>query len=409
MATFQSEYEDTTNIIDGVVTSQLSSVLDWKNIPGELSKVSSSAAGYVWGFKSDNTVWYCQLPCSGTWKPVDLSQYSVSQVLDITTDNSNVYILIIGNSFVTYLLVGSASNTSAFTQISVAFDAKEIFSTHSFIWGQDSSNTKMRCAKPCTMANWVPNPDKTVKITSSSDTSLYGIDNSGNAMRSDETLQSGWTPISSLNGIQVQEVIGDVDTVALYGIDKNSTLFKLENGSLIPQEKQGYTPTSVTVDPINQQMWMTTATTGQLGNVFTRVENTDYSTIMNAITPLDKQRDEIVKDVTKEFNTQTQVMTVNKQVNDVIKYFKDMFHIDRNTGKKGKDQAGHLEEQIYETQKQLDYINSTQPVFQYVIALLLVITILYMLASLLGAVVHILALVLLLAGLYYISNFSGGN
>jgi hypothetical protein len=61
-------------------------------------------------------------------------------------------------------------------------------------------------------------------------------------------------------------------------------------------------------------MWMTSDTPGQYGNIFTKLENPDYSTITNTIQPLDKKRDEIVSDVTKEYNTQTQTMTVNKQV-----------------------------------------------------------------------------------------------
>lgn len=409
MATFQSEYENTTNTIDTVVSSQLSSVLDWQNIPGGLTKVSSSAAGYAWGFNSNNEVYYCQLPCSGNWQSVDLSTFSLTQVLDITTDNTNVYILALDQRSATYILTAVASNTGTFTPVKVGFDAKEIFSTHSFIWGQDSSNVKMRCAKPLTMSNWISIPDTSVKITSSSDTSLYGIDATGNAMKTDETLQTGWSPISDLAGIQVRDVIGDVDKSALYGVDTKSTLFKLQNGSMIPQSTQGYAPMNLTIDPTNQQMWMTSTTQGQAGNIFTRLENPDYSTILNTIAPLDKQRDQIVKDVTNDFNTQTEVMTVNKQISDVVTFFKNIFKLDSTTAKKGRDQAGHLEEQIFETQKQLDYINSTQPVIQNVIILLAFVAILYMIGSLLGKLVHILALVLLAGGLYYISNFSGGN
>jgi len=49
MATFQTEYEDTTNTIDSIVSSQLSSVLNFVNIPGGLTKIVSSAAGFALG------------------------------------------------------------------------------------------------------------------------------------------------------------------------------------------------------------------------------------------------------------------------------------------------------------------------------------------------------------------------
>jgi hypothetical protein len=304
------------------------------------------------------------------------------------------------------LLTAPASNTGTFTAIQVPFDAKEIFSTHSFIWAQDASNTKQRCAKPCTMANWTANPDVTIKITSSSDSSLYGIDSKGTAMKTDEGLQSKWSPISDLAGTQVENVIGDVDTSALYGLDKTSTLFKLQNGHMLPQPTQGYSPSHLSIDPTSKQMWMTSDTPGQYGNIFTKLENPDYSTIVNTIQPLDKKRDEIVSDVTKEYNTQTQVMTVNKQVNDVVTYFKKMFNLDRDTGRKGKEQSAHLEEQIRSTQVQLDLMTKTQPLIQKIIVLLVAVAGIYIVGSVLGSIIHIIAIAVLIGGAIYILKSS---
>lgn len=404
MASFLADYEDATNTIDNVVSTQLSSVMNWTNIPGNLSKVVSSAAGFAWGFDGSANVWICQLPCTGNWSSVDISQFKLTSILDIVTDNTTVYIL--GTSGTTLLLSAPASNTGTFTQIQVPFDANEIFSTHSFIWAQDASNVKQRCAKPCTMANWSSNPDVTVKITSSSDSSLYGIDSKGTAMKSDEGLQTAWSPISDLAEVQVQNVIGDADTLGLYGLDKTSTLFKVQNGSMIPQPTQGYSPSHLSIDPVSKQMWMTSDTPGQYGNIFTKLENPDYSTITNTIQPLDKKRDEIVSDVTKEYNTQTEVMTVNKQVSDVVTYFKRMFNLDKDTGKKGKVQASHLEEQIRSTQVQLDLINKTQPLIQKFLILLAIVAAIYIVGTFLGWVLHIIATVVLIGGAIYIMKFS---
>lgn len=406
MASFLADYEDATNTIDNVVSTQLSSVMNWTNIPGNLSKVVSSAAGFAWGYDSSANVWICQLPCSGNWSSVDISQFKLTPILDIVADNTTVYILGLESDGATMLLSAPANNTGTFTSIKVPFDAKEIFSTHSFIWGQDSSNVKQRCAKPCTMANWSSNPDVTVKITSSSDSSLYGIDSKGAAMKSDEGLQTEWSPISDLAGVQVQNVIGDADTLGLYGLDKTSTLFKVQDGHMLPEPTQGYSPSHLSIDPTSKQMWMTSDTPGQYGNIFTKLENPDYSTITNTVQPLDKKRDEIVSDVTKEYNTQTEVMTVNKQVSDVVNYFKKMFNLDKDTGTKGKVQAAHLEQQIRSTQVQLDLIDKTQPIIQKFLILLAIVAGIYIVGSFLGWVLHIIATVVLIGGAFYIMKFS---
>lgn len=405
MTSFLSEYEDTTNTIDSIVTTQLSSVLDWVNVPGSLSKVVSSAAGYAWGIDS-SAAYICQLPCSGKWQPVDLGEFNLTSILDIEADETNVYILGINTGQSTILLINSASNQGTFSQVKVPFDAKQIFSTHSFIWGQDGSNVKQRCPKPCTMSNWLSSSDTTIKITSSSDSALYGIDSQGNAMKSDEGLQTGWSPISELSGVHASTVIGDIDQTGLYGIDTKSNVFKLQGNTVVPQPTQGYVPQHISIEPTTKQMWMTSETPGQLGNIFSKLENPDYTTIVDSIQPLDKSRDAVVSDVTHQFDTQTQVMTVNKQVSDIVKYFKNMFNLDKTVGQKGKEQAGHLEEQIRSTQTQLDLMANIQPMLQKVIALLIVVAGMYLVGSILGWILHVLAIIVLVGGMIYILKFS---
>jgi hypothetical protein len=152
---------------------------------------------------------------------------------------------------------------------------------------------------------------------------------------------------------------------------------------------------------------MTTQTPGDSGNVFTRSQKPDYSTIMNSVTPLDKRRDKVVDEVETNFKRQTDVMTVNKQVSDIVKYFKQIFNLDGKTAKKGKDQTGNLTEEIRRSQSQLDYINGVIPTILYVIALLVIVSLVYILgSSLLGNYIHIVTLSILGAGIAFIMNFS---
>jgi len=402
MATFQTEYETSTNAIDSIVTTQLSSVLNWLNVPGTLVKASSSAAGFVWGYNGSSMVYTCQLPCTGNWTQVDLTQYQVSNILDLTTDETNVYILYTNVAGALGLLVTPASNQGTRTTLSVPFAATTIFSTHTYIWAQDGSNNKQRCAKPCSMPNWQSATDTSVTITSSDDTTLYGKDATGQAMQTNETLQSPWQPIGDVKGT----IYGKGSDGTLYGIDSKQTAFQY-NGKVSPLYTNGLDPTNLTVDTQSSQLWMTTATPGETGNVFTRVGKPDYSTIMNSISPLDIQRDRIVDTVESRYERQTDVMTVNKQTQDVVSFFKKMFHIDGDTSKKATNQAGHLNENIREAQKQLDQIQNVEPIILGVIILLVVLTFLYMFGSgLLGSYVHVIAVVVIGAGVALIVNFS---
>jgi hypothetical protein len=400
MATFQSEYEASTNAIDSIVSTQLSSVLNWAGVPGSLVKASSSAAGFVWGYNGGGSVYSCQLPCTGNWSEIDFSEYQVSHVLDLTTDQTNLYLLYTNSAGTTSLLVTPATNQETRTVIAVPFSATTIFSTHTYIWAQDGSNNKQRCAKPCNMPNWQVSTDSTVTITSSDDGMLYGKDASGQAMQSDETLQTPWQTIGDLRGT----IYGKGSDGTLYGIDSSQNAFQY-NGTISALYTGGLPPANLSVD--GESMWMTTSTPGNLGNIFTRLQKPDYTSIMNTVSPIDRTRDKIADTVETKFQRQTDVMIVNKQSNDIIAFFKKMFNLDKDTAKKANAQAGHLSENIRESQNQLDQISAVEPVILGVIGLLLIVTLLYTFGSpILGTYIHTAALVTIGVGIALLMNFS---
>jgi len=255
-------------------------------------------------------------------------------------------------------------------------------------------------------ANWIASGEKDVTITSSSDSSLYGKAADGSAMKTDENIQSGWSPIDGL--AKVSMLVGDVDQEALYGVDMSSNPFKFD-GTQQPLTTQGYAPLNLTVDPTSKQMWMTTTTSGDKGNIFTRLENPDYGTVTNAIAPIDKSRDQVVSQITKAYSNQTEVMTINKQITDVVNYFKKMFKLDGDTGKKGAEQSSQIQYKIRDTQAQLDQITNIQPILQQLIVILFVALLLYvMLSSIFGAITNVIVLGVIGAGMFYIMNLSNG-
>lgn len=411
MADFQSQYQEATSTIDGLVNTQLSQVPKWTNVPGSLLKASSSAGGYAWGYNSDNKLYRCQLPCSGNWEYISLSQYSLQGIYDLTTDTTNVYVLAKGNDGSTYLLSMSASATGGWIQVKIPFEANFIFSTHTYIWAQDSQNQKQKCAKPCTTGAWVPVPDKSgVRITSASDTNLYGVDSNGNGVKTDETIQTGWSSISGISGLKLSSLIGEMDGTALYGVDSKSNIFRCE-GDCSKQDIEnvdvaGYVPLNISPDSGGKDLWLTTRTTGNTGNVFNKLDKLDYSSLMNKITSLETQRDAIVKDTSKEYKMQTNIMAANKQVSDFVSYFKKFFQYGKDTSKKLKGNIGHLEEEIQLTQMQLDQINNTQPLIQVLLVTLIIVMLLYLFGSFLGSFVHILAFLTLIGGIVFAIYFS---
>jgi len=408
MADFQAAYDHTTQDINNTLSTQLSSVLTWSNIPGELTKVSSSSYGFAWGF-SGSSVYICQLPCTGNWQPVDLSNFDISSVLDIATDDTSVYILTTNT-----LLTNTADGKGVWNTISVPFAATQIFSTHSYIWAQDTANNKQKCPKPCTTSNWIAEEENSVTITSSSATSLYGKDPARNGVRSDETLQSGWLPITGLLGTKISSVIGQVDQTSLYYVDPTSKVLKCDGDcstkDVSPVDTQGYTPLNLTVDPSSKSLWMTSNTKGDLGNIFNRPDKADYSTIMNTVTPLDKQRDAVVQDVTKEYSQQTGVMIVNKQVSDIESFFKKIFGSQHKSAEDSKNTAGHLQALISDQQVTLEQLQLVQPVVSGFVYTLIVVVIIYVIGSFLGSLIHFIAFAVLLVGIYLtINNGFGGS
>lgn len=386
------EYESSTNAINSILTQP---VLDWANIPGSLTKVSSSASGFAWGY-SGGSLYRCELPCTGNWKQVEID---CSEILDIDTDDINVYVLGLKTGGATYLF--TSSSYPQFVEIQVPFAANKIFSTHTYIWAQDNGGNKQKCPKPCMMNNWIKSDDTSVLITSSSDANLYGSLN-GNAYKTDENMQSKWSPIVGLEGIPIDSIMGKGDSSAIYGIDAYSKVFKFDGTKTEPVDTQGYKAYSLSIEPISKQLWMTTVEPGNTGNIFNRLANPDYTTISNEIYPLDKSRDQLVDQIKIDYSNETTSMVINKQVTEVIDYFKKMFSLDKNTGKKGKQQASELQQNIKETQIKIDQLTIIQPLIFSFIVLLLIVAVVFIISP-------ILSLVILIIGIFFIISTGNGK
>jgi hypothetical protein len=398
--------DEATKGIESVVTTQLARVQQWMNVPGNLSKVSSSAGGFVWGYNSENKLFRCPLPCTGNWKEVELN--NVSTIFDVATDASNVYLLVDGSSGQRKLLINPVASTGEFNEVLVFSEATKIFSTHTFIWTQDSSNKKQRCAKPCTTGGWISSTDTHVRITSASETALYGVDSSGTPLKSDETLQTGWTPINELAGRKLTALLGQLDNTALYGVE-NGGLLREERGDTEPVTTYGQTPSSLSADPFTKDVWMTTEGRGEMGNIFTKIDKPDYSSIMNKIRPLDQRRDQVVQGAEAQYAQQDKITGLNKSLKDFVDFFYAKFGITKDTLKETEDDIGGLQNDIKRTQGTLDLMAGTQPIVEVLFLTLLAVLFLYVFASFIGQLIHTLAFLVLIGGLVYAITYNGGS
>jgi len=525
MTDFQSAFDTNTRGIDTTLTTQLSSVQQWANIPGSLVKASSSSAGYLWGFNSINLVWVCQQPCTGSWKKVDLSKLSPVQtqqsgcygtpvttnptnffyptpwhqylaqyangtnqnyvstsldgakalcaknsgcrgifswtnpsgqqvftvwdqdptlrnlaekdattqaaansgtfipiakcppppppvnvtILDIATDETNVYLLF-SNGTMTFLATKTANNQTDWTILPVGnptFSPTNIFSTHTYLWLQSASNQKAKIPKPVNMTNVMSNADTSVKITSSSLSALYGIDASGTAMKSDETLQTGWAPVSGLSGTHVKSVIGDLDQTGLYVIDDTGVskcVGDCSTKQVSPVFTQGYLPLYLTGDPSTKQLWMTSSTSGGVGNLFNRVASPDYSTILNTVTPLDKKRDEVVTDVKKDYTKQTEVMTINQHLANFKSLFTQLFGDATKAQQDANTRISQVESDVMKKKADIKQLGHIQPTLQKFVVTLAVAALAYAVFSPFGWIAHAIVLVILSIGIYLSLN-----
>jgi hypothetical protein len=408
---FQNEFDSATDTINDIVSTQLSSALTWSNVQGTLTKASSSSGGYVWGYNSTNLVFVCALPCSGNWTEVDVAQYNVETIQDLTTDSTNVYILATTTSGTTILLIGPISNQGSWLNLTMPFPAVNIFSTNTYLWAQDKSNNKQKCAKPCTTNNWLASPENKVTITSSSASTLYGKDGLGNAMKTDENLQSGWSSISGLSGMKLQTVIGQADQRALFAIDTSSHAFRCDNDCSDPKEidpldTQGYMPINITADAASNSLWMTSTNPGDKGNIFTKLDTANYTSILNLTNPLDQKRTGIVNDVKDEYSKQTQSMIANKQVTDVVNFFTKMFKFDKGSVDQTAKETERLKKQVEETQQDIDQMSSTQPIIQKLLLVLVAVAVIYAFGSFIGTFVHTLALLVLVGGVVFVIYYS---
>lgn len=322
--------EKSTGIID-YIKNQLRALGSWIHIPGGVTKISASSSGYLWTIGQwENRKWgvyACKEPCTdGNWSyPFTYWSFPAGSkwyVHDITTDATNVYILMDnaeGNKFVAVAPANNPSQPfSEFRQIPLPGSlnsANKVAVTNGMIWVSDSSKKAAYCRKPCSTPNWTVR-DETRKLQGGGGTSLYATaPGSVGLLKSDEILQTEWTPVKGLDGISISAVAAEANNDVLYASDSSKvyrctdscdTKNKLQvvntDGRVTIQDKGG-----LTVNPANRNVWMASTSSGPSGgNIFYRLDAPDPSAVvLDHVDEVQNERDRIFNSLGGDVRIQT--------------------------------------------------------------------------------------------------------
>jgi len=334
-------YTKITSTINDVFTTQLASSVTWKEVPGQLARVSSSPGGYTWGLNAQNNIYVCKEPCTGSWKQTT----PPGKILDLTTDASKVYVLVDdgARSVYTKPIDGSGNWSSP---VSAPSDSKTLVATSKDIF-MDTDRGIFKCASPCTLPSWAPtvidgaklegklgtfqmtgdtagnlqgNPNKPlltaifspsvkVKPTSASARFAYGVDN-GRA----KVYRNGvWHPIPGLTDYNVTSVSGEIDDTAIYATTFDGVVLRCAApcGTRADVSKIGTPGMSpdpdqikqLSVNPQSNQVWMLSSTlhSGPTGaGIYNRKDEVPID-VNTTILPLDAQRNNVILDIHAQY------------------------------------------------------------------------------------------------------------
>jgi len=384
-ATLTQEYQGVTQNILSFALTQVGSFGTWQNVPGGLSMIQASSAGYVWGINGAGLVYVCQQPCTGGWKQVG---NAIQDFKSLQVDDTNAYILA---NQVVYVTPIDGSGTLTPIPIPNQYANVTLNSlgvTNTFLWvsGVDSTTntaTSLRCTKPCTTGAWVQDTDITTPLTSmsSSGSKLYGITfdpSLGKSIAfSAEETGDNLEQIAGLAGVSAATINGQSDQTTILTTGTDGTLYGCaapcsDPSNLYKIDTQGYppmtTPNATTVG--TNQIWMVSANNGTNGNLFQRLDVPNPSAILSQIGKMDAQRDDIVKSLRDEAKTQSKQIAVQRELTDAKNALGEALDSEKRL-EGSKRQAETLKQEIQDQKNQEQgYIQKLYPIQILAIALL---------------------------------------
>jgi len=426
------EHGTLTQNILSFVNTQVGSFGDWQNVPGGLTLIQASSAGYIWGVNAANQVYVCKQPCSGGWTPVEMASLgtAVANVQSLQVDPTYAYLLFTVDGSaqrVAYRAIDGSGSWSVLPLTQTNMSTLGVTQTFLWISGTDpTSNTPVsyHCTKPCRTNTWVKDTDiaQPIGSLSSSGPKLYGTTFDPTLGKSivfsaDET-GANLEAVSGLSGVNPAAVSAQSDQTTLLVAGKDNVLYGCAAPCTDPAQAyridtQGYPPVTATQNPVsivNNQMWMVSANEGTNGNIFARLDVPDATSILQQVDSMDAGRESIAKDLASQWNVQTASLAAQQEISSAQNALGEAISMDESL-KKSKDNAGTLERKIRDNEAQADtYINKLYPIQILALTLLVSVVVYAVGGSAVKGLVALLMTVGFGAAIYfYVTNNTDGK
>lgn len=304
-----ADFKNTTSGMMDYLTNQLTAFGLWNNISGSLQKVSSSSAGFVWGYNSGGKVYFCKEPCTAaSWTQIPLDETPT----DIVTDSTRAYVLYSDSTGAPMIASTSVDGTGSWTFNKLPFNADKITTTNGFLWASGAGKMAF-CGKPCNTDNWNVLDDNYSLLSGGGSSIFASSPGVSGVFRTDETAQTGWAPVAGFAGIAPSVVAGEADNTVIYAAD-NTKVYRCgancdTKDQLEVINSQGFVPIqskgSITVNPSTRNVWMAAESSGKGGNLFARLDTTNTEPIMEAVYTAETQRDRIFNSLGDSLKVQT--------------------------------------------------------------------------------------------------------
>jgi hypothetical protein len=400
------EHGELTQNILSFVNTQVGSFGDWQNVPGGLTMVQASTAGYVWGVNTSNQIYVCKQPCAGGWVPVDMTGVT-GTVQSMQVDATYIYILVtVGTTqLVAYHPIdGSGSWTTLTNGVSGSPIMKTLGVTQTFLWvsGTDPSKNapvSYRCTKPCSTNAWIQETEinQSLGSLSSSGSKLYGTTfdptlGKSIAFSADES-GTNLEQVAGLAGVQPAAISAQSDQTTLLVAGMDNSLYGCTAPCNDPAQAykidtQGYAPLTSSPNPVsavNNQLWMVSASNGANGNIFARLDVPDATSILQQVNALDSSRESIAHTLENDWKVQTATLGAQREISSAMNALGDAMSMDKQLAHAQKN-AGVLKRSIEGKKAQVDtYSSKLYPIQILAIALLAAVLVYLVLGAVLPA------------------------
>lgn len=222
----------------------------------------------------------------------------------------------------------------------VPFNADKITVTNGFLWASNGKKNAF-CGKPCTTGNWNVRDDNHSLLGGGASHVFATEPGKSGVFKSDETAQTGWSPVKGLEGVSTSALAAEADNSVLYAAD-NSKVYRCTDtcaskNNLEVVNSQGFVPIqtkgSLSINPTTRNVWMASQVASSNGNLFSRLDAPDKTPILNMVDDAQKQQDRAVNSLGGSLSVSTAKLSSSMAKQEAVDVVKEATELrsERNT------------------------------------------------------------------------------